>query len=75
MGVWQNRGMERRIAISASIATFAPAIVLGIFEVMGWKMPDLLAKVFITIITLAGAIALVVLLHGIWIWSRPIRNR
>ncbi len=67
--------MEKRIGISAAILGFSPGIVLGIFEVMGWKMPEQLAVVLVVIMVVAGVIALVVLLHSIWIWTRRIRNR
>jgi hypothetical protein len=67
--------MEKRIAISATIVGIIPGIVLAIYEVMGWKMPALVAIILIIIASLAWVIALIILCHGIWVWTRPMRKR
>ncbi len=67
--------MEKRIGWSATTVSISAGIVLAIYEVMEWKMPDIVANVLIAITSLAGFIAVTVLCHSVWVWSRPIRKR
>lgn len=68
--------MRNRIGWSATAAvSISAGLVLAIYQVMEWKMPDFIAYVLIAITSLAGFIAVIVLCHAVWIWSRPIRKR
>ena len=67
--------MYLRVPIPASIVAAMPALALALFQVMEWKMPDWMAYTLLAIISASGIIAIMILLHGIWDWSRPIRSR
>lgn len=65
--------MEKRIGVAGGIAALTPPVLFGIFEVMEWKMPNWLAVIFVSVTAIVGFIALLVLLHGLWIWSKSVR--
>lgn len=50
--------------------------VLGVFEVkQGWEMPDQLAVGLIILASLSGLVALLLALHILWVWLRPLWKR
>ena len=67
--------MEKRIGIAAGILAVAPAVGLGIFEVMGWTMTPQIAVTLLIITGITEITALGVLSHGVWLWSKPMRSR
>jgi len=67
--------MEKRIGWSATAVSVSAGIVLGIYEVMGWTMPDLVALILVIIASLAGFVALLVLAHAIWTSTGQFRQR
>ena len=65
--------METRVGLAAGAGLAAAAIFLAVFEVQGWKMPGFLAIAIIAVGAITGLVALVVLLHAVWVASAPLR--
>ena len=62
--------MDKRIGWSSTAVSISAGIVLAIYEVMGWTMPDLIAIILIVIVSLAGIVAGIVFVHAGWPWFK-----
>ena len=77
--------MERRIGTFAGIASVSVFLVLAIYEVQEWKMPDRLAITLVVAMGIMALVATLVMVHGLlgymkplyyrWVLQSPIRRR
>jgi len=68
--------MGTRVSVAAFLVTLGVGVVLGIFEIKeDWKMPDLVAVAIVLVAGGAALIGVAIVAHGMWVWSKPLRNR
>jgi hypothetical protein len=66
--------LPTRIAIGSGVSSFSIGVILGIFEVQGWKMPSPVAIALLGLASLSAVVAIGIVLHGAWVISSPHRQ-